>query len=69
VKSTITDVLSILGNESLKQPGRSQERRQQIEQVIRHHVNYTQMAQRSLGAPWTRLSDQEQEEVFSFPSL
>ena len=62
VKTTITDVLSILGNESLKQPGRSEERRQQIEQVIRHRVNYAQMAQRSLGASWTSLSDQEQEE-------
>lgn len=62
VKETITDVLSILGNESLKQPGRSEERRQQIERVIRHHVNVTQMAQRALGAPWTTLSHQEQEE-------
>jgi phospholipid transport system substrate-binding protein len=65
VETTIADVLSILGNESLKQPGRALERRQQIEQVIRHRVNYTQMAQRSLGAPWTSLSDQEQEEFVS----
>ena len=62
VKNTITDVLSILGNEALKQPGRSQERRQQIEHVIRHRVNFEQMAQRSLGAPWTRLSDTERQE-------
>lgn len=33
VNNTITDVLSILGNEALRQPGRSEERRQQIEQV------------------------------------
>jgi phospholipid transport system substrate-binding protein len=62
VKSTIADLLSILGNEALKQPGRSEERRQQIEQVIRHRVNYEQMAQRSLGAPWTRLHDTERQE-------
>ena len=59
VKNTITDVLSILGNEALRQPGRSEERRQQIEQVIRHRVNFKQMAQRSLGASWTRLNDAE----------
>jgi phospholipid transport system substrate-binding protein len=65
VKNTITDVLSILGNEALKQPGRVEERRQQIEQVIRHHVNFEQMAQRSLGIPWTRLNDTERQEFVS----
>ena len=65
VKNTITDVLSILGNEALRQPGRCEERRQQIEQVIRHRVNFEQMAQRSLGAPWTRLSDTERQEFVS----
>ena len=62
VKNTITDVLLIIGNEALKQPGRSQVRRQQIEQVIRHRVNFGQMAQSSLGSPWTRLSDKERQE-------
>lgn len=57
VKNTINDLLFILGNEALKQPGRFEERRQQIEQVIRHRVNVKQMAQRSLGAPWTKLND------------
>lgn len=62
VKNTIADLLSIIGNVALKQPGRSEERRQQIEHVIRHRVNFRQMAQRSLGAPWTRLSDKERQE-------
>jgi phospholipid transport system substrate-binding protein len=65
VKNSVIDLLSILGNEELKQPGRAEERRQQIEQVIRHRVNYEQMAQRSLGAPWTRLSDTERQEFVS----
>ena len=62
VKNTITDVLSILGNEALRQPGRFAERRQQIEQVIRQRVNFWQMAQRALGSPWTRLNDTERRE-------
>ena len=62
VKNSIIDVLAILGNEALKQPGRSEERRQQIEQVIRHRVNYTHMAQQALGAPWAKLSGLEREE-------
>ena len=65
VKNTITDVLSILGNEALRQPGRFEERRQQIEQVVRHRVNFGQMAQRSLGAPWTTLNDTERQEFVS----
>lgn len=65
VKSTITDLLFILGNEDLKQPGRFEIRRQQIETVIRHRVNYRQMAQRSLGAPWARLNDIERQEFVS----
>ena len=62
VKNTITDVLSILRNGELKQPGRSAERRQQVEQVIRRRVNVRQMAQRSLGSPWAKLSDRERQE-------
>ena len=65
VKQTISDLHSILGNEALRQPGRSEERRQQIEHVIRHRVNFGQMAQHSLGAPWTRLSDTERQEFVS----
>ena len=62
VKNTITDVLSILENEVLRQPGRSEERRRQIEQVIRQRVNFWQMAQQALGSPWTRLNDTERRE-------
>ena len=62
IKNTIADVVSILGNEGLKHPGRSEERRQQIETVIRHHVNIGHMAQHSLGAHWTRLDNVEREE-------
>ena len=62
VKSTFTELLSILGNEALKHPEQFEERRQQIAQVIRHRVNYGQMAQRSLGAPWTGLNDTERQE-------
>ena len=65
VKNTITDVLSILGNEALRQPSRFAERRQQIEQVIRQRVNFWQMAQRALGSPWTRLNDTERQEFVS----
>lgn len=65
VKSTITELLSLLENEALRQPDRFEERRQQIARVIRHRVNFEQMAQRSLGAPWTGLNNTERQEFVS----
>lgn len=65
VKQTISDLHTILGNEALRQPGRSEERRQHIEQVIRHRVNFWQMAQHALGAPWMRLTDTERQDFVS----
>jgi phospholipid transport system substrate-binding protein len=62
VKSTIDEVIHILNNEELKQPSRSMERRQKIEQVIRQRVNYEDMAKRALGWPWIELTDSERHE-------
>lgn len=65
VRNMITGVLGVLGNEALKQPGWAKERRQQIERVIKLRVNYGQMAHRSLGHPWSVLSDKERQEFVS----
>jgi len=62
VRSMITDVLAVLGNEALKQPGWSEERRQQMERVIRHRVNFRQMAHRSLGSSWSMLGEKARQE-------
>ncbi|MEK9140804.1 MAG: ABC transporter substrate-binding protein, partial [Nitrospirota bacterium] len=42
--------------------GRSVERRQKIEHVIRQRVSYEDMARRALGQPWIELTDTEQQE-------
>ena len=62
VKSTIADVVRILDNAEMKQPGRAAERRQHIEQVVRDRVSYEEMAKRALGVPWTDLTDSERQE-------
>lgn len=62
VKSTIAEVIQILDNEELKQSGRSVERRQKIEQVVRQRVSYEDMAKRALGEPWVELTDTERQE-------
>ena len=62
VKSTVDEVIHILNSEELNQPGRSVERRQKIEQVIRRRVSYEDMAKRALGWPWIELTDTERQE-------
>jgi phospholipid transport system substrate-binding protein len=62
VKSTIDEVIHVLNSEELKQPGRSVERRQKIEHVIKQRVSYEQMAKRALGWPWAELTDRERQE-------
>jgi phospholipid transport system substrate-binding protein len=62
VKSTLDEVIHILNSGELKQPGRSVERRQRIEQVIRQRVSYDDMAKRALGWTWIELTNTERQE-------
>lgn len=60
VRGTVAELLYIL--KELKDPGRSDARRWEIEQVIRHHVHYEDMAKRSLGTAWTQLNETARHE-------
>ena len=62
MKSTIDEVLRIIQDKELKQPGRADERRQRLEQVVGDRFDYQEMSRRSLGAPWSTLSDKDKDE-------
>ena len=62
VKSTINDLIQVLDDETLKQPERAEERRHEIEEIIKHRVDYEEMARRALGASWPTLSHRDQHE-------
>jgi len=62
VKSTFSELIDILGNQELNDPGRAEERRRQIEQILRDKVSYEEMARRSLGSAWAELSEMERQE-------
>jgi len=62
IKTTIKQMFVILNDEELKTPGRAEERRQQLEQVIGNRIAYDEMAKRSLGPQWTQLNDEERQE-------
>ena len=62
VKGTIDDLIKALDDETLKQPEQAKERRHEIEEIIKHRVDYEEMARRALGAPWPTLSYRERNE-------
>lgn len=62
MKSTIDEVLRIIQDKELKQPGRADERRQRLEQVVGDRFDYQEMSRRSLGAPWSTLPDKDKDE-------
>jgi phospholipid transport system substrate-binding protein len=66
MKSTIDEVLRIIQDKELKQPGKSEQRRKLLEKVVGERFDYQEMSLRSLsiseGAPWKNLSEKEREE-------
>jgi phospholipid transport system substrate-binding protein len=62
MKSTIGEVLKIVQDKELKQPGRADERRKRLEQVVGDRFDYQEMSRRALGAPWNTLSDKDKQE-------
>lgn len=65
VKSTVNNIIDVLDDENLNQPEQAETRRHKIEDIIRHRVDYEEMAKRALGAPWSTLSEQEKQEFVS----
>ena len=65
MKATIDEILRIIREKELKQPGKAEERRQLLEQVVGARFDYQEMSRRALGASWNALSDQEKQEFVS----
>jgi len=62
MKSTIDEVMRILGDKELKHPEKAGQRRKMLEKVVGDRFDYTEMSRRSLGSAWTGLSAAEREE-------
>jgi len=62
MKHTIDAVLTTIQDKELKQPGRAEERRKRLEQIVGDRFDYPEMSKRSLGAPWNTLSDKDKQE-------
>ena len=62
IEASVDKILAILKNPQLKPSARIKERRDQLRQTISSRFNFAEMARRSLGSHWRRLSSKEQEE-------
>jgi phospholipid transport system substrate-binding protein len=62
VKQTIDDVLAILQDESLKVPEQTEGRRSKIRQVVKQRFGFEEMAKRSLGLHWRKLTPAQRQE-------
>lgn len=62
MRSTIDETLKIVKDKDLKQPGKAEERRRRLEQVVGDRFDYQEMSRRALGAPWNELTDKDKEE-------
>jgi phospholipid transport system substrate-binding protein len=62
VRSTIEEVLKILNNPDLKSASAKEEKRNRLRQAIYPRFDFAEMARRSLGPAWRRISTAEQQE-------
>ena len=63
VRSTIDEVLKILNDPNLASQAAREERRSRLRQVIYLRFDFADMARRSLGPTWRRISPGEQARV------
>jgi phospholipid transport system substrate-binding protein len=62
IRTTVDKVLAVLRNPRLQPEAKIKDRRAQLKQAISSGFDFREMAKRSLGSHWRRLSPKEQEE-------
>jgi phospholipid transport system substrate-binding protein len=61
VRQTADQVLALLRNPRFKGADKESQRRERLRQIIGNRFNFEEMAKRSLGANWRRVSPDEQK--------
>ena len=68
VRQTVTDLKNIVSNPKLKGAKNNEERRDRLREKILSRMDFDEMAKRSLGRHWLKLSDPERKEYLKvFP--
>ncbi len=62
IRQTVDDVFKVLRDPSLQGPERAKERRARIRQAVLQRFGFEEMARRSLGRHWRKLTPAQREE-------
>ena len=62
IRASVDKVQAILKNPQLRSAAKTRDRRDQLRQTISARFDFSEMARRSLGAQWRKLTPKEQEE-------
>ena len=62
VRETVTQILRILGNPTLKDPGKLEQRRRMLEEIAASRFDYAEMSRRVLGSYWKPLTETQRNE-------
>ena len=62
LKQSVDKVQAILSDKSLKGPAKTDERRQQLRDVMNSRFDFEEMAKRSLGPEWQKRTPEEREQ-------
>ncbi len=62
IRATVDEVVAILKDPQFKSEESHEERRQRLKQAINLRFDFTEMARRSLGREWRRLTPAERDE-------
>ena len=65
IRQTVDSILDILTNEALKAPERAEERRAKLRQAVLQRFGFEEMARRSLGRHWRKVSREQRQEFVS----
>ncbi len=65
IRQTVDAILDILTNEALKAPERAEERRAKLRQAVLQRFGFEEMARRSLGRHWRKVSREQRQEFVS----
>lgn len=62
VKSTVAELIQVLDDPYLKEHERAEQRRHEIERIVRQRVSYEEMAKRALGTLWSEINEHDRQE-------
>jgi phospholipid transport system substrate-binding protein len=62
IRATVDEVVAILKDPQLQTEERHEERRKRLKQAIHRRFDFTEMARRSLGSEWRRLTPAERDQ-------